>query len=969
MSRLPVDPERPKWHDSQRVDVDDMDSEQDSYLALDAAIVNNHLGSGVIPFSPSPIVLFDTDILSEEQQALVDADEFDGTGIHPPIQPTDPLQGNQIRVTLTGSTVFGRQSVKVAIIGVNFDGDTQFDTLEFYRNESQTTCNHYVRILAIFFNDFKGNTNCSRTYGGQIVFSEAESFELSRDPIAISQDVFPDLFWRDFKVSNPSLTLYETLQEGIGTEYTVDSLLINTTPKLTRSIDSGDTVTRLGEKFIAHTDNIQKITLLLGAGADNSAPINNKFDWSGDIVVSIFPLQTTVNCPTDLVPDLPIGFDPEFQPLVQITFSQAELFDAGYILTNVLQPVDFVFSSTLIANPKTSPIVPGRYYAATIGRTGTVDVGSILVGVGGNRTPDARATIFSGVWTDTPDDDLWFQVWSAAAKVADGEAYDQGKGIQIPKVQKNELGINEDFCYNHQNFVNVSNALNTGVVEAAILEQDIEQDERTGNPVFAREKYQPIFSFVDDISTLDEESDPLIIGCAQDKNPRSNPFLEKSMTLPGLVNGDTFIIVNPDADILSLNFIDTLLKPNNDEPFEYRIFRVTQCVDGYGDVNGDGEITEEDACAAALLLGEDLSSPFTQQKILDGYFTTLEFLRADVDGDGVITENDVDLIRKVAEHADGYVSFPVGSSFRHTEFQVQRKTGRYDGYYTCSDGYLFINKTKVPYDLLSPAELLYDGYDLPPCIQCSDPIFVTVPFPGVSFDLRPQSFWAPYLVPFNSDARLLPAAFTYAEALPVQCSPAESPFKCEDPIDQPLACNPGRNDFFVPANLILGGQIVRPDGVPFGGDYEMGVIILELPEQPIVESVINVFDTFVKDTGNGFTSAGYPAMRFASCTYVGSEALIRNQVRFDVALQAFNPNLDGYDGYADGYGVIVDDIIGVHIDPLTGLLTLNIRDLDVDLLLQTLVTKIQVIIHLKEGGWINPTLVVPPNQTNALFSG
>jgi len=969
MSRLPVDPLRPKWHDSQRVDVDDMDSEQDSYLGQDAAIVNNHFGSGVVPSSPVPIVLFNTDELSNEQKALIDSNEFDGTGIHPTLQPSDPVLGNQIQVRLEGSSVFGRQSVRVAIIGVNFNGDTQFDTFEFHRNERQITCNHYVRILAIFFNNFKGNTNCSREYGGTLVFTEAASFELSRDPIAISQDVFPNIFWRDYKVANPALTLYETLQIGIGPEYTVDSLLINTTPKLVRSLNADDTVTRYGEKFIATTNNIQKITLLLGATPDLTVPIGNKFDWSGDIVVSIFPLQTTVNCPTDIVPGLQIGFDPEFEPLVQLTFSQVELFNAGYILTDIFQPVDFVFSTTKIANPLNSPIVPGRYYAATIGRTGSTGTGDILVAVGGDRTPDARATIYSGVWTDVPDDDLWFQVWTDAAKVADGEAYDQGKGIQIPKKITNELGVEEDYCFGHKNFVNVSNALNTGVIEAAVKESDVEQDERTGNPVFARQQYEPIFSFVDDPSTLDEETDPLIIGCGQDKNPRNNPLLLKSMTLPGLVNDDKFIIVAPDADILSFNFIDTVLKPNVlDCLHEYRIFRVTQCVDGYGDVNGDGVITEEDACAAALLIGEDLSSPATQQKILDGYFTTLQFLRTDVTGDGVISEEDVDLIRKFANHEDGYVSFPVGSSFRHTEFQVQRLTGRYDGYFTCTDGYMDINNGKVPFSALSPEQLLYDGYDAPPCIQCEDPIFITIPFPGVDFELQPQAFWSADMVPFSSDARLTPAAFTYPDALPPLCEPALSPFFCEDTIDAPLACNPGRNDFFVPANLILGGDIIRPDGRHFGGDYEMGIIILELPENPLVESVLDIFNVFVADVGNGYTALGYRAMRFASCDTVKPDGLEKNQIRFDVALQAFNPNLDGYDGYADGYGVIVDDIIGVHINPLTGVLTLNISDLEVNILLQTLVTKIQIIIHLKQGGWINPTLVVPPSQAAALLS-
>ncbi|HVI42585.1 MAG TPA: hypothetical protein VM577_18175, partial [Anaerovoracaceae bacterium] len=182
------------WHDAQRVDQTDMDVEQNRNDQSDAAIVNNHFGSGVLPSSPQPFVLFDSDNLTSAQAALAAASDFDGGGIDVHQQPSDINLGNQLEVELTDSNVFGRLGIKVAIVGLSFDGTVQSDKFYFYRNGKQVTSRHYKRILSVFFNDFKGNKNCSRTHGGRIVIRETASFQLSNDPIMVSQDVEPDIF-------------------------------------------------------------------------------------------------------------------------------------------------------------------------------------------------------------------------------------------------------------------------------------------------------------------------------------------------------------------------------------------------------------------------------------------------------------------------------------------------------------------------------------------------------------------------------------------------------------------------------------------------------------------------------------------------------------------------------------------------------------------------------------------------------
>ena len=247
-------------------------------------------------------------------------------------------------------------------------------------------------------------------------------------------------------------------------------------------------------------------------------------------------------------------------------------------------------------------------------------------------------------------------------------------------------------------------------------------------------------------------------------------------------------------------------------------------------------------------------------------------------------------------------------------------------------------------------------------------MFTTVPFAGVTYQIQHNPFWQPHFVALSSDARIVPASFYNSESLVSQSCAATLSFECSDRNDVTPVCDPGRNDFYVPDNLIIDkGTIVRPDGTPVKADFEMGIVILQLPETPLEEVSLNLFDKLVADRGDGLTRGGSQAMKYFDCTTVQDEDLSLNRVRFDVSIQAFVPNIDGYDE-TDGYGVIVDDIIGVHLDQATGILKLTIKDLFADQVLQTLVTKIQVIVFLKKAGWNNQTVVVEPEEFVGLLS-
>jgi len=787
-----------KWHDAQRVDQTDLSVEQNRHVSADAAIVQNHFGSGVLLANPLQAVIFDSDNLNAAQAAIEAAGNFDGQGLEAHAQPSDINLGNQIEVELTGSSAIGRFSSKVVIIGVSFDDTLIMDRFYFYKNDKQVTSNHYKTILAIFFNDFKGNNNCSRDLGGRFLIREALSFQLSRNPIMVAQDVEPDVFWRDFKVSDPAVSLFLTIQNGIGSAFSADALNINVTGQPARELLANDVTTQVGQKFRSTTDNIQKVTLLLGARRDDSADLADIFDWTGDLIMSIYPLQSTTSCPTDIVPSLAIDFEPSNEPLAQISFSQATLEDAGYVLNEVAQPVDFVLNATELGSGNTSKITPGDFLAVTLKRSGASTSGTLFAEVATDRLENSRLTVFSGVWVDIPENDLWFQVWTDAAKIADGQGYDEGNGIQYEKTTTDlESGATIDNQIIDKSFADTGeNILNIGVLQAITEESITVQDERTGNNINSRQQFVPSFSFLDSagLATLQQTANPLIIGCAQDTNSKQNPLLIKTQNTVGLANGDEFCIINPDPDLLSLNLIGSKLTPNQSCAEDtFRIFQATLCVDGYGDVNGDGYIDAQDIAAASALLGESLAFTSTQQKIIDGDFTTLSLLRADVDGDGYVTANDVNLITQYVNRAIN--SFPAGSSFTHLCLTVQQSTGRYDGYYDCDgyvrlDGYSGLNI--VSPDDLDPLELFYDGYLITPVIE-SDPVFTTVPFAGVTYQIRHNPFWQPHFVAMSSDARIVPASFCDPDSIVQQSCSTPLSFECSNRNDVTPVCDPGRN--------------------------------------------------------------------------------------------------------------------------------------------------------------------------------
>lgn len=981
--RLPVTIPYMRWRNGQMVSSNDLEFEQTNKLQTDSAIVNNFFGSGLILSSPTRQTIFDSSNLSAEQQALVTSNNFDGRGITPHGQPTDTSLGNQLEISLTGADVSLRRSVKICIIGLDFEGSIQYEFFYFYKNETQVSVKHFTNVITLLFNDFKGNQNCSSYLGGVVKIKEALPMQLSREAKTASQNLEPNLFFRDFKVvdqslgPNPSTTLSLTLQAAIGSAYSVDALNINTT-WLNKKTIANDISTRYGQKFKAKVTNIQNVRLLLGVERNLSVPSSQYFNWSGNIIVSIHALQTSVSCPTDATPDDAIDFDPEPTALAQIVITQDILANKGITLTDVAQPVDFTFSNTKIGGYTNTGIIKNNYYIVTMQRAGDASTGTIFTLTGRDFTENSVFSQFNGTsWTDDTTQDLWFEVYSDALKAADGMGYDEGNSLSIDKTAVNSnTGTTYDYVEDGIDFSNNGqDVLNYSVAQSVNDLITVVQDERTGGNVYSQQTNEAEISTLTtaEKNTLETTEEPIILGCAYDINNKSSATLTSTQKYIGLTSGDEFCIVDPDATLKLYNLVGAKFTPNtaNASSKQYYVYKTELCIDGYGDLDGDGYITYSDVLRANELLGENITSAVTQAKIVAGTITMLELLKADIDGDGIITANDIAAINGLYIKDQSTV-LPYGATFERLCLYVENLNGRNDGYHYCGDsGYCRIynpQPTSVYYTTLDAYQLLWYGYPVPVNVYSSDPAFSTVPFVGVNFKLEITPSWREEYVKVSSTGRLLPCTFTSLTA------PAAT--DCDDPekfycgtLEKSNTCDGGWNTFFTPSLMIGdGGQILAPDGSNHRIDFETNNIVLTLPDNIIIKKSIDVFTTFIaEESGSGgFTSVGYKAMKFADCSYVQSDALSKNQVRFSVSISSLNQELDGYvDGYS--YGIIVDPLVGTYMNQTTGVLTITSTNIDENLAVPSENCKINIQVFLKKGGFVNSQTDVTPDEIIELF--
>jgi len=1042
--RKPVSALKNVWFDSQQVGEEDLTTEQEHNDQISSSLINNHIGTGVLSESLTQRILLDTDV------AQLTAGTLDGKPIAPTLQPTDEDSGVQLELELTGSLAAGRKQVKAAVIGLDFNGDLQYDTFYFSKNEKQVTFKHYTQILSVLFNDMLGDEGRSFNLGGRIVVREVSPFYLSRDTIMLAQDVEPNLFFRDFFLDSGYATLASMLQAA-ASGYNIDTLGVSTSYKQLRKLLVNDVTTQLGQKFKAETTNIQKVSLLLGV--ENTVTPSD-LTWSGDLVVSIYALQSSVSSPSEITPELAIDFSPSNLPLAQVSFNYSTLESNGVILDGYLQPVDFVFSNTPVAS---GSLTVGNFYAVTVKRSGSANKCNLLMPVGNDRVDDSRVTIFNGTtWVDIQEEDLWFQVWTDSAKVSDGQAYDAGQGVFLPRTAPDETtGATVD---NYLRNLSFSTSLPFyGVLEASTEFSAEVQDQRTGNPVDSRQQLVPNVSIVNatGLTQLQSAGDPLVLGSIQDRNIKSidagTSLVTSSFYHFGMFKNKAIIKLNesnddPDNNIhlltalLNGDLVEAKFIPNSALPNTfYRIASAEVRTMIYGDVNGDGLVDDTDASLAADLLDQDLvlSPTLADYQSSTNYFTTATPVTYDIvqgvtvvaSGTGKVTVDPVD--GRVATFLDLTTNFSLipnyltcqivlsGSSdenngtfdiialvntdtlqirkfFRDTDkiFEILRSDINGDGYVGSNDityigNYVlgvqpipavtspanrvgttfrtllltledFIDRNdNYPNNLSNRADVIHPDPD----ISDLDNTFLAHDFSvDIPFSITKRLTWRSDLVATSPNVKLVTAVFSEDEDVETFAAAREGTTSVTYPATTEV--DPGRNDFFVPGNLVVARELVSPNGSLYKVDYEVGTIILNVPTVDFDdEKVVNMFTDFVADyNGNGTTRLGYTAMRFADNSFITNpEGLLLNQARFAVSIQSFYPELEGLS--TDGYeGVLVDDKMGVHIDPSTGVLRLNFSHLKETDTKLTLSTKVQITVHLKKAGFNNNFITVDSSK-------
>lgn len=1098
--RNPVTAIQNIWFDAEQVDDSDLTLEQNYNSTVQSGITNNHIGPGVLPEVLTQNILFDSSLVT----GFLDGDAISSSDTDYHIsQPADNNFGNQLEIELTESLAAGRKAVKVAVIGLDFESNLQYETFTFRRNEIQVGHKHFTQILVLLFNDFVGDPSLSLNLGGRLVIREAKPFTMSRDPIMLAQDVQPNLFFRDFYM-NGTTSLLVALRDALP-YYNVDTLNIYTANADQKVLLNDDITTQIGQKFIATTNNIQKITLLLSV-RNLELGAETDLAWAGDLVLSIYPLQSNIECPSDIVPNLAIDFAPTNIPIAQISINYDSLKAMGIVLDDgygisVPQPVDFVFSNSPIASGNTLTV--GSYYAFTLKRAGSANKCDILIDTGSDILTNSRVTMFTGtVWVDLPEQDLWFRICTDAAKVTDGQGYESGFGIAIPKTTTDPESL-ATIDYSYKGIQFTGNDVYRGVVAAITEESTPIPDQRTGQPVNSRKEFVPSISLLNsiDIVNLESASEPLLLGAITDKNKKS--FDSSSATFLFNMHGATFAndeivirVVTDDSDIgrydtsvtdlesnlLNGFFVDAKIIPNTANPTTYyRVSEAKLCSMIVGDVNGDGIVDSDDldllysyldynfntalpkdsvvtttggtgttttftngysaytepfinefgisfqlvrksdglvvadgvdgviladpnnermanftsgsvdfgsiaylSDYKLVLLSSNLTNyggfeitavdgitdAITIRKVILNGDTISQILRADIDGDFAITNSDgyllLNYINRVPYVLSPYPTYPapttdpytkIGTKFNAIRLKVEKYIDRADDYSPVSAG----RSTTIhpPQDIF-----LADGY-----FASHD--FYNSPIPVTT---QQQLTWNDNLIASNSKIKLVPCVFTSLTGSGIH------PCSLDGILCNVFPTTPdydaGTVDFFAPDNIIIGeGDIKRPDGNFYKVDFEVGTIVLEIPNGfYTAEKTLNILQDFIATevdgtTGlpTGVTKLGFPAMRFADCSFVDLQALTRDQIRFSVAVQSFSPNVNGTDG--DGYtGVIVDGKIGVSVDYENGLLTLNFTNLYEDAVFLTLRTKIQISVYLKKSGFNNLPLYVDSAKVKNILS-
>ena len=1009
-------PARVNFFDGQRVTESDLDSEQIHHRSLASDATKDFHASGVVRdrlFESR--VLFDTrspgmysEDGNEASKFIIDSGFFDGQAVRVDRQPSDNVYGNRLEVQADGLKIGGAVSAKVLIVGTTYSslnpgGDLVCEVLDFTTNQVKLSDFYYLKVIAVLFNNFSGGEGRTEvqlsaqsldTRGefGSIIIRESEPFKVFARTSSEQQVESPNIALRDFITSSLQNTIEQEIRVGLGTSYNFNELYfeLDSKDKLLFEEDGNQTIS-FGQKFLAKSNNIQRLDILLSVAKDSSAPMGAEFDFSGEIVVSIHKLSTDIKCITDPNPDNLIDFDPDQSPLIELSYNSDDLKAMGVTLSDTPRVVSFDLSGTLLADPNIEPTLNvGEFYVFLISRrgdnrTGTVvmekaydkvsrksDNGQDLSAIERFGKKTTRFVEFdpnNSTFVDDEDSSLWFVIHTNSIEVTDGVAYaDDGYPVVLSKTE-GYVGSTEISKYLRN--IDLKDVSEGGVNYVMLQREDKFEapgvHPRTGNFVNTRVKDSPSISVVTEdeygkILAPDKDNVPVVLARVVDKNVKDAQDISGTFKTPGLVHQDEIVLINPSTEILSSNLVGRIITPDTECicSSRYRIVEVLCETEYAGDFDGDGEVTNSDIISLLNVVGNTINAETTERKILGGELDIIDFIKSDLNGDGTVDGDDIQLIEDAAE---GSFNFSVDKSFRVLRIRVENVSSE-DDYpevfnteadgTTLESGATLSGQDVITFDTLreeqalsirggdsltipaghpdSGVYLVYSkivdetgvgvtvgvtdlygdevtfsgGSSLniaiasgaPTNMLADNPNHSRVPFSGLSWIISYEG--DPHREEFVDVCDLRRYVETnFIEEYSEMC-------KCDD--DSCVSgeiCSPQyRNQKVLANDLFLpNGEIYSAPGVPYHGDIEYASISIPLPPGSVEDCAIDLYTNFIKsDGGSCKTASGYPAMLYSDGTYVGCEDsggetdITKGRVKIDQCIASLF-----VDAFVDGY--------------------------------------------------------------------
>lgn len=944
---------RVNFFDGQRVTERDLDNDQSYFRELSSGLLIDKGEFGVIDkLTDEDYLILDINnvLTSNPTYDVVNNGKFDGKIIRPDYQPKDSVYGDRIQIDVSKSNSRGRYSTKILIVGKVFNDLEEKDSLVYEiidvktngKFVSQNYYNHiYAFVLANYSggslfteNDSEYESRVNSTDDTSLIFSSARPLSVFDSVKTVFQDSSPSFDAYNFPNFYPSFS--EMLDEAVGPQRSSQEFFTDFSFRKEEFSPSNNVGDGTGIKFLSDVDNVQSFSVLMS--------IENSGSWSGDMVFSIFELQTTSS---SRVAADPIGFDPSQKPIAQVALDQQDLEDRGIFLSQEPQEIIIDFSRFDCANPDSGLISKNKYYCLFIERVGDNRVNTINL-FKGDFLPYGKTSAsiplnpeetFSKQtykmfkydssterYVDYSNESLWFRVNSSCIEVIPGSAYSHdGFYLNIPK-SKEYVGSTRIL-----NFKNKISIPSFGEKQYVVLKRkevfsELNVHPRTGNYIHTRISDDVMIDF---ISPPIDINNNLILASVNDKNTREKISISGSFPHAGLYEGDHFFIVRPTSQEKSvnyrgMNFIpDTGCQCNNEyQIIDFELFKLKA-----GDLNRDGKYSIEDSTLISDLSGNTINSEATERRFFGGEISIEDFYLADLNNDGAIDGFD---ILKSENASNGNIDFESGIEIEFLKIYVEnlRKSGRpsiFSGSANTIPGTNTISFTspdaKIPLiirigDKVSIVSTeSYTDVIVKSKIVDADGVSVTIGvetesgqdpvFSGASAQINIFSFDNTNILADNTDLVSTPYSQknysifvdeTEFRRFNIEICDLRNFISFTKRIEYSNECRcEGEHvcekapvqELNIDGDVKVSGTIKGSGGLPYRSDFEFASIKIPLPAGSIDGCSLNIYDSFVKSNDNScFTSSGLPALRFSDGTYVGcndtegSNDIDKNRVKF-----------------------------------------------------------------------------------------